>query len=523
ENKGSTVVSTVATQQEGPEFNSTIRPGSFCVEFACSPRVCVGSLRVLRLPPTVQRHLAVCVRFVSCKGHVKECFLGLRKLERFDAQCITDTIEELLQYHTLSDLLCVAQSYDGASVMSGPVGGVQSRFRQRHREAVYVHCYAHELNLVLCHTCKAIPAASDFFGLLKNVYTFFNTSLVNHTKFKELQKDLGLFACELVQLSNTRWAGQVNSIKALLNNISAVLATLEATNTPIAKGILSKLSKPKTVYMLIMFSQLLGITEGLHRYLQGERLDMGKAVEYKMSVADTLSKLRTEAAAEEIFEKAMDICGSYNIQIHQGARHKQKRLEGFVLESRCGATPNLTSSAEFRYEIFFPCLDRMLQELADRFSGAGQKIMESIQACNPSSPTFLSEDALKPIAAHYHVTIKPEELVVAKNLMKRKMEKEDICDITTAFHLLDEDMFATLKVIFRIALTIPVSSCSCERSFSALRRLHMWLRRTMGQERLNDLAILSIENEYLDNVDPENVIDRFAKLKPRRYNLMLPQ
>ena len=29
---------------------------SFCVEFACSPRVCVGSLRVLRLPPTVQRH-----------------------------------------------------------------------------------------------------------------------------------------------------------------------------------------------------------------------------------------------------------------------------------------------------------------------------------------------------------------------------------------------------------------------------------------------------------------------------------
>ncbi|XP_039858102.1 zinc finger MYM-type protein 1-like [Simochromis diagramma] len=235
--------------------------------------------------------LAVCVRFVSCKGPVKECFLGLRKLERFDAQCITDTIEELLQYHTLSDLLCVAQSYDGASVMSGAVGGVQARFRQRHREAVYVHCYAHELNLVLCHTCKAIPAASDFFGLLENVYTFFNTSLVNHTKFKELQKDLGLFASELVQLSNTRWACQVNSIKALLNNISAVLATLKATNTPIAKGILSKLSKPKTVYMLIIFFLffiLLGITEGLHRYLQGERLDMGKAVEYKMSVVDTL-------------------------------------------------------------------------------------------------------------------------------------------------------------------------------------------------------------------------------------------
>ena len=30
--------------------------GPFCVESACSPRVCVGSLRVLRLPPTVQKH-----------------------------------------------------------------------------------------------------------------------------------------------------------------------------------------------------------------------------------------------------------------------------------------------------------------------------------------------------------------------------------------------------------------------------------------------------------------------------------
>ena len=30
--------------------------GSVCVESACSPRVCVGSLRVLRVPPTVQTH-----------------------------------------------------------------------------------------------------------------------------------------------------------------------------------------------------------------------------------------------------------------------------------------------------------------------------------------------------------------------------------------------------------------------------------------------------------------------------------
>ena len=42
------MVSAVASQQEGPGFES--RP--FCVELACSPRVCVGFLRVLRFSPT---------------------------------------------------------------------------------------------------------------------------------------------------------------------------------------------------------------------------------------------------------------------------------------------------------------------------------------------------------------------------------------------------------------------------------------------------------------------------------------
>ena len=51
---GGSVVSTVASQQEGPGFASRsfqVVPGPFCVEFACSPRACVGLLRVLRFPP----------------------------------------------------------------------------------------------------------------------------------------------------------------------------------------------------------------------------------------------------------------------------------------------------------------------------------------------------------------------------------------------------------------------------------------------------------------------------------------
>ncbi len=54
------VVSLVASQQEGAGIESrsthltSAGVGPFCVEPACSLHVCVGSLQVLRLPPTVQ-------------------------------------------------------------------------------------------------------------------------------------------------------------------------------------------------------------------------------------------------------------------------------------------------------------------------------------------------------------------------------------------------------------------------------------------------------------------------------------
>ena len=51
---GGVVVSTVASQQVSSRFNPHLGP--FCLELACSLRVYVGSLRVLQVPPTIQKH-----------------------------------------------------------------------------------------------------------------------------------------------------------------------------------------------------------------------------------------------------------------------------------------------------------------------------------------------------------------------------------------------------------------------------------------------------------------------------------
>ena len=47
-----------------------------------------------------------------------------------------------------------AQGYNGASVMSGHIIGVQARVRRVNPKAVYIHCRAHVLNLCIVHASK---------------------------------------------------------------------------------------------------------------------------------------------------------------------------------------------------------------------------------------------------------------------------------------------------------------------------------------------------------------------------------
>ena len=61
---------------------------------------------------------------------------------------------------------------------------------------------------------------------------------------------------------------------------------------------------------------------------------------------------------------------------------------------------------------------------------------------------------------------------------------------------------------------IPLSFCSCERSASALRPLHNYLRCTQTEERLSALALIHLNYETEMNVD--TVCKLFFQMFPRR-------
>ncbi|CAI6354384.1 unnamed protein product [Macrosiphum euphorbiae] len=64
------------------------------------------------------------------------------------------------------------------------------------------------------------------------------------------------------------------------------------------------------------------------------------------------------------------------------------------------------------------------------------------------------------------------------------MELIDILD--------SEQFYPAVCMAIQIVISLPVTSCSVERSFSTLRRLKTWLRNRMGNERLSSLGLINI-------------------------------
>lgn len=70
-----------------------------------------------------------------------------------------------------------------------------------------------------------------------------------------------------------------------------------------------------------------------------------------------------------------------------------------------------------------------------------------------------------------------------------------ICDIMNEINI-SKEMSEVLKLL-KIFYTIPVTTSSAERTFSALRRLKTYLRSTMSQLRLNYMMLLYIHKEKM--------------------------
>ena len=101
------------------------------------------------------------------------------------AEYIATALSKQVESFGLSWEYLVGQAYDGASTMSGCIAGVCS-FKEQAPTAVYIHCWAHKLNLALVAASQRQRAVYAFFDLLESLYVFISGT-VPHAMFVKMQ------------------------------------------------------------------------------------------------------------------------------------------------------------------------------------------------------------------------------------------------------------------------------------------------------------------------------------------------
>ncbi|XP_046863144.1 uncharacterized protein LOC124456877 [Xenia sp. Carnegie-2017] len=106
---------------------------------------------------TAKAQLSAIIR-LDKGSEIVERFLKFRNVSTDrSAQGISDIVKGILERYGEAVIpKLVMQTYDGASVMSGHLNGLQAILRQVYPYAYFFHCAAHRLNLVLCQSALKI-------------------------------------------------------------------------------------------------------------------------------------------------------------------------------------------------------------------------------------------------------------------------------------------------------------------------------------------------------------------------------
>ncbi|XP_066943509.1 52 kDa repressor of the inhibitor of the protein kinase-like [Macrobrachium rosenbergii] len=156
---------------------------------------------------------------------INESFLGFHKVEGQSGAALSEQILQIIKQRGLSISRCRGQGYDGASNMKGIYKGVQKKITDVEPSAVYVHCAAYNLNLVINDAVKDVTEMAQFYDIVQRVYVFFGLSIKRWDILSSLISESGTHkGVTIKKLNPTRWAGRYDAVFALKVRFSVDLA-----------------------------------------------------------------------------------------------------------------------------------------------------------------------------------------------------------------------------------------------------------------------------------------------------------
>lgn len=323
----------------------------------------------------------------------------------------------------------------------------------------------------------------------------------------------------------------LHRFKTLFSSIVACFETISTDSSALWSpdsftdwsALLLAITNSEFVSALVVVSNSLSYLLPLTKSLQSESKDIVQAVQEISHLEGALKDLRTniDRTHTEWFMEIEEMCQSSEVAINL------PRLCG--RQQNRANVPAQTPTDCYWRTITIPVLDHLISHIQSRFSEhqktalLGLHLIPSIIVTKSLAEIW---DTLQPLQVLYahdlddnFASFRPE---LHSWYLKWKEEENhhgrESLPTTLAFTFPQSSpYYANIDILLRILCTLPVTSCSAERSFSALKRTKTSLRSTMTNSRLTTLTLLHIHQNI--SVDITQAIDEFARANPRRMKL----
>lgn len=483
--------------------------------------------------------LTVTIRYVKSTGPVERFLTFLPMYGHTGAQ-IADHLLKFLAEQGIPIELCRGQSYDNASNMSGKYNGVQAVVRKSSPYAEYVPCSAHSLNLVGKHAAEACSEGSEMFNLIQSLYNFFSGSTHRWAILKKHLEGLPVDK----SLSETRWSARGDAVKALSNGYEQNKNALEEIGADLEQsaetrnevsGLLKRLEKLETAILLELWNDILQQFQKTSCSLQKAGLPLNCAVNLLDSLLIFVEQLREKFNDYE--KKGVERCG--HSEYADASRRTRKRNRR-IFQGDEGAAEDtvLQGGVKFRVEVFFAIIDHVCAALKQRIAGyktvserfgflsqlssmCDEDVKAGARKLVEAYPDDLEETFPNELVQFVYYFFEPLQpgAKVRKMRVPQEEDKKRSIELLMFLNLKQNELsetFTNVEIALRIYLTMMVSNCTGERSFSKLKRVKSVSRSTMGQTRLSALSLMSMESDILRSLDFSKLANDFASAKARK-------
>ena len=280
--------------------------------------------------------------------------------------------------------------------------------------------------------------------------------------------------------------------------------------------------QPEFILALYIATRVFALSLPLCRELQKENLDLAAALRMAAEVESLVQEIRNNVDNEfhQMFTSASDLCALIGVDIVMPRIANRQT-------NRCNIAAD-NAEEYFRAAVCVPFIDNFLMHLRERFLSHNQLLRNFMCLLPttrpppaPNSATLSDEqrrDILQ-LTETYNADINctadaaAAELQLWLRLLATQPDNRRPKNTVDAFCMCDAETLPAIKKLLQIMATLPVTTCTSERSFSTLRRLKTYLRNTTGEDRLNGLALLNIHSDI--TLDPERIIAELCATRRR--------